>query len=107
MAMRSSSSMCSSRPSALRSGFSCAPAGAIGTPAASHRSDQPREPSYTSGRSSPDSSRYFDSVTSGYAAWTTPQFLDAGRPARRNRLAQAAQHDLGRLLVELHVAAGG
>ena len=42
---------------ALRNGASCGPAGATGTPAAWHRSDQPRLPSYTSGRSSPDSSR--------------------------------------------------
>ena len=35
------------------------------------------------------------------------QLVDLGRPPRRDRLAQAAQHDLGGHRVELHVAAGG
>src|SRR6185312_4615148 len=36
-----------------------------------------------------------------------PQFLDACRPARRDSLAQATQHNLRCLLIQMHVATGG
>src|SRR5262249_31212368 len=36
-----------------------------------------------------------------------PQLVDLRRPSRGDRVSKAPEHDLRRLLIELHVAAGG
>ena len=107
MAMRSSSSMWRRRPTARRSTVSCGPAAQDGGaggglevgPALAAVVDvveveaglveEPGE------------------VEVGALAAQRAQLLDLGRPAGRDGLPQAAQDDLGGLLVELHVAAGG
>ena len=107
MAMRSSSSMWRSRPTARRSTVSFGPGGQHGRaggclevgPALAAVVDvveveaglveEPGE------------------VEVGALPAQGAQLVDLGRPARRDGLSQAAQDDLGGLLVELHVAAGG
>ena len=104
--MRSSSSMWSRRPTARRSVASCGPAGST-----EHRRLAKIRPALAAVVDVVEvEARLVEEareVDVGAIPPERAQLVDLRRPARRDRFAQAAQDDLGGLLVELHVAAGG